>query len=147
MAYDFSKFHEAQDDSDSYKWALAEMKAGHKQTHWIWYVFPQLAQLGRSRTAVYYGIKDLDEAKAYLADEVLRARLIEITQAALDAPGTDARYLMGSRTDERKLQSCMTLFHLAEPTCELFTKVLEKYFGGELDAATVNFCNGEQANG
>ena len=143
--YDLEKFHEAQDDSDSYKWALAEMKAGHKQTHWIWYVFPQLAQLGRSRMAIYYGIKNLDEAKAYLADEILRGRLIEISQAALDAPGTDARYLMGSRTDERKLQSCMTLFHLADPTCEVFMNVLGKYFGGELDEATVNFCNNNDA--
>ncbi len=145
MTYDFSKFHEAQ--KNSYEWALAEMKAGHKRTHWIWYIFPQLAQLGRSRTAVYYGIKNLDEAKAYLADEILKARLLEITQAVLEVPSTDIRYIMGSRTDELKLKSCMTLFHLADPNCELFTKVLEKYFGGELDEATVNFCNGEQENG
>ena len=138
MAYDFSKFISAQEHS--YQTALAEMKAGHKTSHWIWYIFPQLKQLGKSQTAVYYGIENLDEARAYLENEILRNRLIEISQAVSELPGENITYIMGSRTDELKLCSCMTLFHLADPTIDVFKKVLDKYFGGNLDEKTVKFC-------
>lgn len=139
MDYDLTKFHKAQENS--YQSALEEMKAGHKRTHWIWYIFPQLKSLGKSRIATYYGIENLDEAKAYLADEILRSRLIEVSQAVLEVPDTNITYIMGSRVDVTKLRSSMTLFHLADPNCEVFKKVLDKYFDGKLDEKTVNLCN------
>ena len=141
MSYDFSKFLDAQDDD--YARALKEIKAGRKTSHWIWYIFPQLKDLGRSRTAQYYGIEDLDEARAYLENEILASRLKEISQALLDLPDTDAQKVMGSNVDAIKLRSSMTLFNLAEPTCEIFQKVLDKYFDGQRDENTVALCAGK----
>ncbi|MBQ7705168.1 MAG: DUF1810 domain-containing protein [Selenomonadaceae bacterium] len=139
--YNLSRFLNAQETD--YQTALAEIKNGHKTSHWIWYIFPQLKNLGRSRTAIYYGIENLDEAKEYLANETLRERLLEISGALLELKSNDIEYIMGSSIDKKKLQSSMTLFHLAEPTLEIFTKVLEKYFGGQLDLNTVNLCKTE----
>ena len=136
--YDLSRFTEAQ--KYDYEAALREIKRGHKTSHWIWYIFPQLKALGRSSMAQHYGIENLDEAKEYLADEILRGRLLEISQALLELKNNDIEYIMGSAIDKKKLLSSMTLFHLAEPTCEIFTKVIEKYFGGQLDEMTVNLC-------
>ena len=138
MQYNFSKFLNAQEED--YATALSEIKAGHKTSHWIWYIFPQLQALGRSRTAQYYGIADLAEARAYLANEVLANRLKEISQALLDLPTDNAQAVMGSQIDAVKLCSSMTLFSLADPTCEIFKKVLDKYFNGNLDEATVALC-------
>ena len=140
--YDFKKFLDAQ--KDSYERALAEIKNGRKSSHWIWYIFPQLKIFGRSKTAVYYGIENLDEAKEYLKDEILRSRLLEISQALLELESNDSVKVMNSRIDSVKLQSSMTLFHLADPTCEVFKKVLDKFFAGEFDINTVNFCNEEK---
>ena len=142
--YDLSRFLQAQEHS--YQNALAEIKSGRKRSHWIWYVFPQLKNLGRSRTAVYYGIENLDEAKEYLADETLRGRLIEISQALLELENNNSVEVMGSLIDSVKLQSSMTLFHLADPNCETFKKVIDKYFSGELDVKTVEFCNITEQN-
>ena len=139
--YDLSRFLKAQEFN--YKNALDEIKNGHKTSHWIWYIFPQLKALGRSRNATYYGIENLDEAKEYLADKILRERLLEISGALLKLENSDIEYIMGSSIDKKKLQSSMTLFNLAEPTCEIFKKVLEKYFGGNLDDTTVNLCKVE----
>ena len=136
--YDLSKFLKAQEWH--YQNALAEIKSGHKVSHWIWYIFPQLKALGKSVTAQNYGIENLDKAKEYLQDKILRERLLEITQALLQLESNDIEYIMGSSIDAVKLRSSMTLFHLAEPTCENFSKVIEKYFGGQLDSKTVNFC-------
>lgn len=136
--YDLKKFLEAQ--AEDYETALKEIRRGHKTSHWIWYIFPQLRALGRSSTAQYYGIENLDEAKEYLADKVLRERLLEISGALLELDSSDIEYIMGSSIDKKKLKSSMTLFHLAEPTCEIFSRVLEKYFGGELDEVTVQLC-------
>ena len=136
--YDLSRFTEAQ--KYDYEAALREIKRGHKTSHWIWYIFPQLKALGRSSMAQHYGIENLDEAKEYLADEILRGRLLEISQALLELKNNDIEYIMGSAIDKKKLLSSMTLFHLAEPTCEIFTKVIEKYFGGQLDSKTVELC-------
>lgn len=136
--YDLTRFLKAQEQD--YKIALEEIKRGHKSSHWIWYIFPQLKALGRSRTAIYYGIENLDEAKEYLADETLRERLLEISQALLELKNNDIEYIMGSSVDKTKLRSSMTLFHLAEPNCETFLKVLEKYFNSQLDSNTVNLC-------
>ena len=136
--YDLSKFIKAQ--KFNYKNALAEITHGQKTSHWIWFIFPQLKILGASPTAKYYGIEDLDEAKDYLSNEILRKNLLEISQALLDLKNNDIEFIMGSSIDKKKLLSSMTLFHLAEPTCEIFTKIIEKYFGGTLDSKTVNFC-------
>lgn len=136
--YDLKKFLDAQEKD--YKTALNEIKNGRKVSHWIWYIFPQLKALGRSGTAKYYGIENLDEAREYLANEILRERLLEISGALLELENNDIGYIMGSSVDKMKLQSSMTLFHLAEPNCEIFTKVLEKYFGGQFDENTVNLC-------
>ena len=136
--YDVKRFIKAQELN--YTNALAEIIRGKKTSHWIWFIFPQLKNLGSSPTAKYYGIENLDEAKEYLAHEILRGRLLEISQALLDLKNNDIEYIMGSATDKMKLLSSMTLFHLAEPTCEIFTKVIEKYFDGNLDLKTVELC-------
>jgi len=137
MAYDLSRFLKAQERD--YDTALAEIRAGRKTSHWIWYIFPQLGELGFSPTAKFYGITDLDEAHAYLADKLLRTRLLEISQALLDLPIRDIEDIMGY-PDNLKLCSSMTLFHLAEPTCDVFQRVLDKYFDGEPDKKTMALC-------
>ena len=139
MAYDLSRFLKAQEMD--YSTALEEIKAGHKSSHWIWYIFPQLGALGFSPTAKFYGIADLNEARAYLEDNLLRNRLLTISQALLDLPGNDIDTIMGY-PDNLKLCSSMTLFHLAEPDCEIFQKVLDKYFDGKPDEKTIALCEG-----
>ena len=139
MNYDFSKFLDAQEMD--YSTALSEIRAGRKTSHWIWYIFPQLTALGRSSTAKFYGIADLDEARAYLNNETLASRLKEITQALLDLPDTDAQKVMGSHVDAIKLRSSMTLFALADPAADIFQKVLDKYFSGKRDELTVELCH------
>ncbi len=129
------RFVDAQ-ESD-YNTALAEIRAGRKGSHWIWYIFPQIAGLGRSGTATYYAIKDMGEAREYLAHPVLRQRLLEISEALLELDGGDPLAVMGS-PDDLKLRSSMTLFALAEPECEVFQKVLDKYYGGKMDQRTVS---------
>ena len=137
MAYDLSRFIKAQEYD--YPTALEEIRAGRKRSHWIWYIFPQHKSLGRSYTAKLYGIEDLGEARAYLANDLLRERLLEISRALLELPNQPVRAIMGS-PDDMKLRSCMTLFQLAEPTCDVFQKVLDKFFGGEPDERTIELC-------
>jgi len=115
--------------------ALAELKAGRKQSHWMWFVFPQIAGLGRSPMAQHYAIQNLAEARAFLAHPLLGARLRECTQAVLDVEGKTAREIFGS-PDDLKFRSSMTLFAHAAPGEELFRAALEKYFDGE-DQLTV----------
>ena len=134
MQYDLSRFHNAQ--RGIYETALREIRAGHKRSHWIWYIFPQIQGLGYSSTAQYYAIADLGEAKAYLADPVLRERLLEISNALLQLPSSDPSDVMGW-PDDLKLRSSMTLFALAEPECKVFRDVLEKFYGEEEDSRTV----------
>ena len=119
-----------------YDQALREIRAGRKRSHWIWYIFPQLKELGRSETAKAYGIRDMAEAKEYLAEPTLRARLIEISEALLTLPTNDPHAVMGY-PDDMKLRSSMTLFAAADPDCPVFRRVLEKYFGGEPDPRTL----------
>jgi uncharacterized protein (DUF1810 family) len=110
------RFHDAQTDADSgYEAALAEMRSGRKRKHWIWYVFPQLAGLGRSGVAQYYAIQDLEEACEYLRDPVLRARYEEITAAVAEKveAGVPVERLMGGSIDALKLVSSLTLFSAA----------------------------------
>lgn len=119
-----------------YRTALQEMKSGQKQTHWIWYIFPQIVGLGYSETAQYYAIKNMKEAKAFLSNSTLRKNLLEISQVLLEVDSNDAVKVMGW-PDNLKLKSSMTLFALAEPECEVFQKVLDKFFQGEKDKKTI----------
>lgn len=134
MEFNLQRFKNAQ--KRDYKRALAEIKRGRKETHWIWYIFPQLAFLGKSEISAYYAIRGIEEARAYMKDRVLRKRIIEISQALLDLDTNDATEVMGF-PDDKKLQSSMTLFEAADPDCEVFSKVLEKFFGGERDLLTL----------
>ena len=145
MTYDVSRFKKAQ--SHSYEIALSEIREGEKQSHWMWYIFPQLEGLGFSEIAQYYGIKGIAEARAYLADDLLRMRLVGISQALLALDATDATAVMGY-PDDLKLKSSMTLFLLAAEDggaryakeAEVFRGVLEKFFEGEMDERTVEIC-------
>ena len=119
-----------------YATALAEIRRGRKDSHWIWYVFPQLKGLGKSDYSQYYGISGLEEARAYLAHPVLRARLLEISQALLEQENRDPQAVMG-HIDSRKLRSSMTLFAAAEPDCPVFGQVLDAFFGGQQDPLTL----------
>ncbi|MBS7253292.1 DUF1810 domain-containing protein [Flavobacterium branchiicola] len=118
-----------------YLQALNEIKNGRKQSHWMWFVFPQIRGLGFTDYNVYYGIRDLKEAGQYLNDPVLGKRLIEISQAVLSQQGKTALEIFG-RPDDRKLKSCMTLFGQVPNADPVFHKVLEKYYGGLHDDKT-----------
>ena len=132
--YDLNRFLKAQELM--YPWALREIKKGRKQTHWMWFIFPQLKALGQSSTALYYGIEDLDEAKQYLAHAVLGARLKEISEALLSLETNDPYSVMGD-IDGMKLRSSMTLFAEIEGYDSIFGKVIDKYYGGNKDAETL----------
>lgn len=134
MAYDLNRFLTAQEQD--YAQALAEIRAGRKRSHWIWYIFPQLRGLGYSYNAEYYGIADAEEARQYLAHPILGARLREITEALLELPESDSVCVMG-RPDDLKLCSSMTLFEYVSVQDSVFGKVLDKYYGGRRDAATL----------
>src|ERR1700735_1768858 len=133
--FELQRFRAAQEQGGAYVNALAELRAGRKRSHWIWFVFPQIDGLGSSPTARRYAIRSLDEARAYLADELLGPRLHECCQAllALDASATAEAVLGG--IDALKLRSSMTLFGLVAPGVPAFTQVLERYYGGQTDAA------------
>ena len=133
--YDIERFVKAQEFS--YPAALAEIKAGQKRSHWIWYIFPQLKGLGRSHRAQVYGIEDIDEAKAYLTHPVLGARLKEICEALMQLKSSDPSEVMGGFPDDLKLQSCMTLFAEISEGDSVFHKVLGKFFAGQQDAHTL----------
>ncbi len=132
--YRLERFRRAQERD--YEDALREIRGGRKRSHWIWYIFPQLQELGRSGTAQYYGLSGLDEARAYMADPVLAAHLLEISEALLALDSSDPRAVMGW-PDDLKLCSCMTLFELAAPEQTVFARVLEKYYGGRRDSLTL----------
>ena len=119
-----------------YAAALAEVRRGRKTSHWMWYIFPQIAGLGQSSTARYYSIRDLEEAREYYAHPVLGQRLREISGALLDLRGSDPVAVFGG-IDSMKLKSSMTLFAVAAPDDPLFRQVLEKYYGGEQDVLTL----------
>ncbi|MFI5491830.1 DUF1810 domain-containing protein [Actinoplanes sp. NPDC051859] len=119
-----------------YDRALGELRAGEKRSHWMWFVFPQIAGLGFSPTARTYAISDLAEARAYLAHPVLGPRLVECAQVLLDLEGRTAQQIFGY-PDELKLCSSMTLFARAADDPTVFQAVLDKYNGGDVDAATV----------
>ena len=134
MPYELERFIDAQ--RGDYDTALNEIRQGRKRSHWIWYIFPNIAGLGYSSTSRYYAIRDLDEARAYLGNELLRVRLEEISSELLKLEAGDAVKIMGS-PDNLKLRSCMTLFLKAEPGNRIFASVLDKFFDGEEDSRTV----------
>jgi uncharacterized protein (DUF1810 family) len=136
-AADLERFVAAQDSGGSYQQALAELRAGRKRSHWIWYVFPQLKGLGMSPTSQHFGIDGLSEAKAYLAHPVLGPRLLECARTLLDLEESDPAAIFGS-LDAMKVRSSMTLFARADPTQPVFAAVLDRYFGGESDSATLD---------
>ncbi len=119
-----------------YTWALKEIINGRKESHWIWFIFPQLRALGKSQMALYYGIEDLREAKAYIEHPVLGSRLRDISAVLLTLDTNDPLAVMG-HPDHLKLCSCMTLFMHATEDSWVFKAVLEKYYGGEPDRRTL----------
>lgn len=136
---DLHRFVAAQDAGQTYETALAELRRGRKQSHWMWFVFPQVAGLGRSPTAVRYGVAGLEEARAYLGHPVLGPRLLECADALTALDADDPVDVLGG-VDAVKLRSSMTLFARAAPDEETrrhFTAVLEQYFHGEEDTATL----------
>ncbi|MBI5277227.1 MAG: DUF1810 domain-containing protein [Burkholderiales bacterium] len=114
----------------------AELAAGRKRTHWMWFVFPQLAGLGTSAMAQRYAIASLDEARAYLAHPVLGPRLKECAQLLLAQPDDDIHRVMGS-PDDMKFRSCMTLFQAAAPQEAVFAQCLARFYQGQPDARTL----------
>ena len=132
--YNLERFVEAQ--SNDYAIALSEIKKGKKKSHWMWYIFPQVLGLGYTSASMQYGIKDVNEATAYLQHEVLGKRLIEISNVLLALPATDANDVFG-RTDSMKLRSSMTLFSLVPGADEVFQKVLDKFYNGKKDDKTL----------
>jgi len=132
--FGLQRFVDAQDDGGTYRQALAELRAGQKRSHWMWFVFPQVAGLGRSSTAQHYAISGADEARAYLAHPVLGPRLVQCARALTELRATDPAAVLG-QVDAQKLRSSMTLFAAVsdEPA---FREVLEQYFAGTRDDAT-----------
>ena len=131
--FDLSRFHEAQ--SVHYQAALSEIKDGYKRSHWMWFIFPQIKGLGRSSTAQYYAISCIDEAKAYLEDDVLGSRLREMCEELLKHSDRSVQAMLGG-IDSMKLKSSMTLFDIVSPN-DVFDKVLDAFYDGERDNLTL----------
>jgi len=133
--YDLQRFVAAQDAAGTYDRATAELRGGRKTSHWMWFIFPQIAGLGYSPASRTYAISSLDEARAYLAHPVLGARLIECATILTRVPGRSAEQILGE-VDALKLRSCVTLFMQAAPEEPVFGQVLDRYFDGIPDPAT-----------
>ena len=133
--YDLQRFVATQDAGGTYQQAVAELRRGRKESHWMWFVFPQIAGLGHSPTARRYAISSLDEARAYLAHPVLGPRLIECAGLVTQISGRTAEQVFGG-IDALKLRSSMTLFQRAAPGEQVFADVLDQYFAGKADPAT-----------
>ncbi|MBJ6122098.1 DUF1810 domain-containing protein [Sphingomonas mollis] len=133
VAHDLSRYVDAQ--ASTYATALSELRGGAKRTHWMWWIFPQIAGLGRSDTARHYAIASADEARLYLAHPVLGPRLVEATIAVTGAPGT-AEDIMGG-IDAVKLRSSMTLFEKVATDPRPFRAALDRFFDGDRDTVTL----------
>ena len=138
-AFDLDRFVFAQ--ADIYSQALAELRAGRKQSHWMWFVFPQIAGLGRSPTAMFYAIASAAEARAYLAHPLLGSRLAECTSAILAHRDRSAEAIFGP-VDAMKLKSSMTLFEAVAGDPAPFASVLDTFFDAERDPATLKLLDG-----
>jgi len=138
--FNLDRFVRAQ--ADIYDRALGELRRGKKQSHWMWFIFPQIDGLGSSAMTREYAIKSIDEARAYLGHPVLAKRLNECTEAVLAVEGRTALEIMG-RPDDVKLKSSMTLFERAAGQDSVFAKLLDKYYAGERDAKTLAILGAE----
>lgn len=134
MDYNLERFKNAQ--AYDYGNALYEIQSGRKRSHWMWYIFPQLRGLGHSGMADYYGISCLEEARAYLADQELGPRLLEISETLMELEHKDAAKIFGF-PDVLKLHSCMTLFAAVSEKNSVFQRVLDAYYHGEKDERTL----------
>jgi uncharacterized protein (DUF1810 family) len=134
-SYDLERFVQAQDAGGTYGRAVEELRRGYKASHWMWFMFPQIAGLGQSPTSRRYAISSLAEAKAYLEHPVLGPRLRECAGLVAQVQGRSAEQIFGG-IDAQKLHSSMTLFLRAAPDETLFQQVLDQYFGGRADSAT-----------
>ena len=132
--YDLSRFVQAQEGV--YEEALSEIRSGRKQSHWMWYIFPQFDGLGFSSTSKHYAIKSIAEAKAYLSHPLLGSRLLACAEAALSVQGPTALEIFGS-PDNMKLRSCATLFASVSQPGSVFDQLLDKYFQSERDDKTL----------
>ncbi len=132
--HDLARFVDAQ--AGGYEQALAEIRAGRKTSHWMWYIFPQIDGLGFSSMSRRYSIKSLDEAEAYLDHPVLGPRLLACAEAALSVEGRSASQVFGS-PDDMKLRSCATLFASVTPPDSVFARLLDKFFEGKGDGKTL----------
>ena len=142
--FDLNRFKAAQERI--YGTVLAELKGGQKRTHWMWFIFPQIDGLGHSPTARHYAIKSREEARTYLDHPVLGSRLLECAQAVLAVEGRSASAIFGY-PDDMKLKSSMTLFAaVTEDPDSVFVRVLERYFGGERDGATIRLLESLKTN-
>jgi uncharacterized protein (DUF1810 family) len=139
--FQLGRFVEAQEGV--YAQALKELHAGRKESHWMWFIFPQFRGLGLSAMSVRFAIGSMEEARAYLEHPVLGARLVECCTALVLLAGSDARTVMGS-PDDLKLRSSATLFARVAGAGSVFEKVLGKYFGGAEDARTVEMMEGAE---
>jgi len=133
-SFDLQRFVEAQ--APVYANVVAELAAGAKRSHWMWFVFPQLRALGRSSTALRYGIASVEEARAYSAHPLLGARLVECSTLVLGTRGKTAEQIFGS-IDAMKLRSCMTLFEVVAADQPIYAGVLDAYYHGDRDALTL----------
>lgn len=138
--FDLKRFIIAQNKYNTYNLALSEVRKGQKRSHWIWYIFPQVCGLGHSSTSQMYGIKSLEEAKAYFKNETLKNRLCEITHALLEQNDTASSIFGG--LDAMKVRSCMTLFNLVSPN-DIFAKVLDKFYDGKQCERTLSILKDE----
>ncbi|GCA48412.1 hypothetical protein KGO5_00840 [Sinorhizobium sp. KGO-5] len=133
-AFDLERFVAAQEST--YPAALAELRAGAKRTHWMWFIFPQTAGLGHSPTAQFYALSGLGEARAYVGHPLLGRRILECTEAVNGVRGRTALDIFG-RPDDLKFCSSMTLFEAAAPDVDAFTRALDLYFDGVRDKRTI----------
>ena len=140
--HDLQRFLDAQDSGGTYERALAELKRGHKRTHWMWFVFPQLAGLGTSPTARRYAIQSLEEARAYVAHPVLGPRLRECAAVVAAADARRSSDEIFGPIDALKLRSSMTLFSRADPAESIFEEVLGRFYDAEPDSHTDALLNG-----
>jgi uncharacterized protein (DUF1810 family) len=145
--FDLDRFVRAQDDGRTYERALRELRRGRKTSHWMWFVLPQIAGLGRSGMAERYAIRSLAEARAYLAHPVLGPRLLECVAAVAEAPEDSTPESMFGGIDAVKLRSSVTLFLRADPRRSAFERVLDRYFDSVPDAATDRLLRADRADG
>ena len=143
--YELERFVSAQDDGGTYAAAVAELRAGRKRSHWMWFVFPQIAGLGQSPISRRYAIASLAEAGAYLAHPVLGPRLSECVEILIGLRGPTAQDIFGG-IDAIKLRSSMTLFAQVEHAAPVFDRVLDEFYGGVRDDATERLLHRSQTD-